>query len=65
MSEQLLTPGQAAKKLAISRSTFYRLRAGLIARGVRTIKVGSGTKYLESSMDEVIRRAAENETAVC
>ena len=59
MSEQLLTPTDVARKLRVSRATFYRMRGGLIAKGVKTILVGSHVRYLESSLDVLIRQAAE------
>lgn len=59
MSEQLLTPEGVAKKLRISRTTFYDLRPRLIANGIKTMKVGKNIKYLESSIDALIRRCVE------
>jgi hypothetical protein len=65
MSEQLLTPIQAARKLGISRAKFYVLRASLIARGMKRVTVGSHIKYLESSLEKLIQRAAENGKPLC
>ena len=59
MAEQLLTPEGVAKKLKISRTTFYDLRPRLIANGIKTMKVGKNIKYLESSIDALIRRCVE------
>jgi predicted DNA-binding transcriptional regulator AlpA len=59
MSEQLLTPTDVTKKLRISRAKFYRIRGQLIANGVRTVTIGGNTKYLESTIDRLIIRCAE------
>ena len=61
MSENLLSPTNAARKLGVSRMTFYRIRAKLLAKGVKTVTVGNHVKYLESSLDALIRLAAETE----
>jgi predicted DNA-binding transcriptional regulator AlpA len=58
MSEQLLTPTDVKNKLRISRSKFYRLRAKLIANGVKTVRIDGSVKYLESSIDDLILRCA-------
>ncbi len=65
MAEQLLTPTDVTKKLRISRSKFYNIRARLIARGMNKVVVGGSTKYLESSIDRMIIRAAENDQPLC
>jgi predicted DNA-binding transcriptional regulator AlpA len=65
MPEQLLTPTEVSKKLRISRSKFYRIRAKLIANGLQKVKIDGSTKYLESSIDRMIIRAAETETDLC
>ena len=59
MTEQLLTPQDAAKKLAISRRTFYRLRCRLLANGVQYVVINGIVKYLESSIDKLIADCAE------
>ena len=64
MSERLLRPKDAAKKLGISRPTFYKLRSRLIAQGMKAVRVGRSPKYLESSIDALILRAAEKEQAL-
>jgi len=58
MGEQLLTPTDVKNKLRISRSKFYRLRAKLIANGVKTVRIDGSVKYLESSIDDLILRCA-------
>jgi predicted DNA-binding transcriptional regulator AlpA len=59
MTEQLLTPQDAARKLAISRATFYRIRTRLLANGVQYVVVGGIVKYRQSSLDRLIADAAE------
>jgi hypothetical protein len=59
MSEQLLTPTDVTKKLRISRAKFYRIRGQLVASGVATITIGGNTKYLESSIDKLLLRCAQ------
>ena len=57
MANQLLTTKQTAERLGISMPTFFRLRTKLLAKGLKCTKVGSSTKYLESSLDKLIDRA--------
>ena len=57
MSKQLLKAKDVAARLSISMPTFFRLRTKLLAKGLKSIKVGGGTKYLESSLDKIIDRA--------
>jgi predicted DNA-binding transcriptional regulator AlpA len=57
MAKQLLTTRQAAARLEVSRATFYRMRSKLIARGLKRIKIGGYTRYLESSLEKVIDKA--------
>ena len=64
-SEKLLRPVEVAKKIGVSKATFYRIRAKLIARGVKTVVVGSSTKYLESSVDSLILKSANSEKPLC
>ena len=58
MAEQLLSPTDTYKKLRISRTKFYQVRARLIANGMKTVTIDGSTKYLESSIDEMILRSA-------
>jgi predicted DNA-binding transcriptional regulator AlpA len=60
MNERLLQLNETANRLGISRRQFYRLRPRLIARGLQEIRIGHQRKYRESSLDDIIRRAAEN-----
>ena len=57
MSKQLLKAKDVAKRLNISMSNFYRVRTRLIAKGLKFTTVGSGTRYLESSLEKIIDRA--------
>jgi predicted DNA-binding transcriptional regulator AlpA len=57
MSKQLLKAKDVAARLSISMANFYRIRAKLIAKGLKTTRIGSSTKYLESSLDKLIDRA--------
>ena len=57
MSKQLLTTKQTMQRLGVSPATFYRIRAKLMARGLKATKIGKRTKYLESSLDKIIARA--------
>ncbi len=65
MTEQLLTPTDVTKKLRISRAKFYRIRAKLIASGMKRVVIGGSVKYLESSIDKLLRKAAETEVPLC
>lgn len=60
----LLTPGECARQLGISRSVFYELRARLIANGLRCVTVGTRRKYTRKSLEALVERAAEHEEAV-
>lgn len=64
-SEQLLRPTEVYRKLRISKSKFYRIQSRLIAAGMKRVKIDGNNKFLESSIDEMIRRAAETETPIC
>ncbi|HEG44629.1 MAG TPA: DNA-binding protein [Phycisphaerales bacterium] len=59
MAEKLLTIDTIAKRLGVSRRTFYRLRARLMARGLQEVCVGKLRRYREASLDRVIQRLAE------
>jgi hypothetical protein len=65
MAENLLTTSDILKKIRVSRATFYRFRGRLIANGLKTIKVGTYTKYLESSLDRLIQKCAEEGRPLC
>ena len=59
MPETLLNPMEVAKRLRVKRTAFYEERPKLIALGLKTVRVGKYTKYLESSLDKVILKMAE------
>lgn len=60
MSERLLKLGETADRLGISRRQFYRLRPRLVAKGLQEVAIGKCKKYRESSLDSLIKSAAEN-----
>jgi len=61
ITEQLLRPCEVYRKLRISKSKFYRIQSRLIAAGMKRVKIDGNNKFLESSIDEMIRKAAESE----
>ena len=65
MSESLLTTSDILKRIRVSRATFYRFRGRLIANGLKTVKVGTYTKYVESSLDALIRKCAADGKPLC
>lgn len=64
-TEQLLRPKEVYTKLRISKSKFYRIQSKLIAAGMKRVRIDGNNKFLESSIDKMIRRAAETETPIC
>jgi len=53
VNQQLLTIGEVATNLKVSRATVYRL----ITRGyLQRIKVGSSSRFTERSVEQLIRR---------
>lgn len=60
MAEQLLSPLDVTRKLRISRATFYRFRGRLIANGLKTVTIGGNVKYVESTIDKLILKCAED-----
>ena len=65
MARQLLTTRQVENRLGIGHTKFYELRAKLIAKGLKTARVGKRTKYLESSLDQIIDRAINTDMPIC
>ncbi|KKK79786.1 hypothetical protein LCGC14_2829990 [marine sediment metagenome] len=59
MAEQLLTIDTISKRPGISRRTFYRIRARLIAKGLQEVCIGQIRRYREASLDRIIQRLAE------
>jgi len=65
MSEQLLTIDQVAGRLGVSRSSVKRNIVKLRARGLQRVPVGKRlVRYRESSLDGLIKRAAEREESL-
>ncbi len=62
--EQLLKACDVYRRLSISNSKFYRIRLRLVANGLKVVSIDGNDKYLESSLDEMIRRAAKNGTPI-
>ena len=52
---------EVAKRLRVKRTAFYEERPKLIALGLKTVRIGKYTKYLESSLDRVILKLVEME----
>lgn len=66
VGESLLTALEAAARLGISKSTFHKFRAKLCANGLRFVTYqgegeGKTKRYLASSIDRMIDRAARKE----
>ncbi|MHC4153719.1 MAG: helix-turn-helix domain-containing protein [Planctomycetota bacterium] len=64
MSERLIRLNEAADRLGISRRSFYRLRARLVARGLQEVRVGCQRRYREQSLDRIIQDASEKGTSL-
>jgi len=65
MAEQLLSIRETAIRLGISRASFYNKLAELRAKGLQMVRVGRRTNIRESSLNRIITKAAETETAIC
>lgn len=70
--DELLTTAETARRLGISRQTFWRLRPRLQAEGLRVVLIPStraagrpSVRYQASSLHRLIVRAAEREAAIC
>jgi len=61
MAEQLLSIREAAKRFGVSRSTFYEYQPKLIAKGLQRVVAGRLPRFVESSIDRVIKTAAEKD----
>jgi len=64
MSEQLLTLEETVKRLGVSRMTFYRHLPRLRARGLQLVRFGKRPMFREASLDRIIKKAAEEESAL-
>jgi predicted site-specific integrase-resolvase len=62
MAEKLVTLRQVCQSLSISRATFYKIRAGLIADGLEEVLVASvkGLRFRESSVNKLIINATKS-----
>jgi excisionase family DNA binding protein len=58
-AEQLITANEVAARLAISKRTLERKLASLQAGGLQTVRIGRNVRFRESSVNKLIRRAAE------
>lgn len=71
MAEQLLSQKAAAARLGICDRAFRNILPNLIAAGMQFVTIpGRGkirpmTRYREASLDKMIARAADKETALC
>ena len=70
MSEQLLRARDVAFRLGISERQFYRIRLHLLAAGLQLVAIpGTASeqshRYRESSLDRLIKRAAERGETLC
>lgn len=70
--DHLLTAADVARRLGISYMQFRRLRPKLVASGLRIVRLPSSIdgkrptiRYQASSLDRLIRVAAEREAAIC
>jgi len=64
--QQLLTPAQTAARFGISRARFYDLVPYLVCTwGMKRVKVRKSWRYVESSIDQIILTAAQNDTPIC
>ena len=49
------------QRLGVSQATFYRIRAKLLAKGLKRTTIGHSTMYLESSLDKIIDTAISSD----
>ena len=59
MAEKLLTLKDVAERLGVSPITLGRHKARLIAKGLKQVNFGLHPKYTESSLEKLIKNAAE------
>jgi predicted DNA-binding transcriptional regulator AlpA len=64
MSEQYLTVNEITKKLKIGRTKFYAILPKLMARGLKRIVIGHHVRFIESSLETLLKKAAETETPI-
>jgi len=70
--DELLTAGETARRLGVSRQTFWRLRSRLRAGGLKVVLIPStrdsgrpAMRYQASSLHRLITKAAQREAATC
>lgn len=61
MSESYLTVKEITQKLKIGRTKFYAILPKLMAKGLKRVQIGHHVRYFESTLDELIRKCAEEE----
>jgi len=65
MAEQYLTAAEIAVKLKIGKTKFYAILPKLLAKGLKRIVIGHHVRYLESTLDTLIKKAVEREEPLC
>ena len=61
MAERLLSIEEVSGRLGVSRSTFYEYQPTLIAKGLQRVRAGRLPKFVESSVEKLIKTAAEKD----
>ena len=64
MPERLLNSKQASARFGISVRSFLRYRPKLCALGLQMVRAGKKINYRESSIDRIIKWAAEKEEPI-
>ena len=62
--EKLLSALQTAERLGISIRTFHRYKCVLIAKGLQSVTCGRRIVFREASLDQIIKKAADNENSL-
>ena len=61
MNENYLTAAEIAGKLKIGKTKFYAILPKLLARGLKRVQIGHHVRFFESSLDALLKKAAEEE----
>lgn len=65
MSDRLLTIDEVARRLNIARRTAYDNLSAMIAKGLKRVQVSKRlVRYTESSFEQLIARAIEQEEPI-
>jgi sugar-specific transcriptional regulator TrmB len=64
MAENYLTVNEITKRLKIGRTKFYAILPKLMAKGLKKIVIGHHVRFFESSLETLLKKAAETETPV-